>query len=232
MPAPAVRRRRPPRRPSRGFAFLCNTDRKLSTPRARLTLEFARTAGKAGGAEDQDVLVDDQVPGLAAGAGLADVVELEERRAGDQPLAAEPGEQRDAPLGRDQPGGRAGGEDGAGQVDQLAALPPGPGGDHHGPAGAQQLFAAGEDLGEPGEQVLQAVAGEVGGVVAVAVVVLLDPAAAGAPAGAGDVRGGDARPPGLVLDADGVAAQVDGLDQGGADAAHRVGDQVPGLAVA
>ena len=53
-----------------------------------------------------------------------------------------------------------------------------------------------------------------------------------AAAGVGDVRGGDARPPGLVLDADGVAAEVDGLDQGGADAAHRVGDQVPGLAVA
>ena len=51
-------------------------------------------------------------------------------------------------------------------------------------------------------------------------------------AGAGDVRGGELRPPGLVLHADGVAAQVDGLDQGGADAAHRVGDQVPGLAVA
>ena len=51
-------------------------------------------------------------------------------------------------------------------------------------------------------------------------------------AGVGDVRGGDVRPPRLVLDADGVAAEVDGLDQGGADAAHRVGDQVPGLAVA
>ena len=51
-------------------------------------------------------------------------------------------------------------------------------------------------------------------------------------AGVGDVRGGEVRPPGLVLHADGVAAEVDGLDQGGADAAHRVGDQVPGLAVA
>ncbi len=66
------------------------------------TLEFARTRGKEC-PEDQDVLVDDQVPGLAAGAGLADVVELEERRPGDQPPAAEPREQRDAPLGRDQP---------------------------------------------------------------------------------------------------------------------------------
>src|ERR1019366_7852364 len=230
-------------------------------------------------AEYQDVLVNDEVPGLAGGGGFADVVELEEGRAGDQALAAEPGEQRDAPLGRDQAGARAGGEHGAGQVDQFAALPPGAGG---GPAGAQQRGASGEDLGEPGKQVVQAVAGEVGGVVAVPVVVLLHSAAPGAllgadlpvdaapvgrggdhqrhppgharreqggelagvpadhlrlasrvlPAGAGDVRGGDVRPPGLVLDADGVAAEVDGLDQGGADAAHRVGDQVPGLAVA
>ena len=83
-----------------------------------------------------------------------------------------------------RPGAGAGGEHGAGQVDQLAALPPGPGGDHDGPAGAQQRGAAGEDLGEPGEQVIQAVEREVGGVVAVAVVVLLHPAAPGALLGA------------------------------------------------
>src|SRR5579859_1710461 len=41
------------------------------------TLEFARTAGKAGRPEDQDVFVHDQVPGLAAAACLADVVKLE-----------------------------------------------------------------------------------------------------------------------------------------------------------
>jgi hypothetical protein len=45
----------------------------LSTP------EFARTAGKRGGAEDEHVLVRDQVPGLAAAASLAEVVQLEER---------------------------------------------------------------------------------------------------------------------------------------------------------
>ena len=48
-------------------------------------------------------------------------------------------------------------------------------------------------------------------------------------AGVGDVGGGEPRPPGLVLHAERVAAEVDGLDQGGADAAHRVGDQVAGL---
>ena len=83
-----------------------------------------------------------------------------------------------------RPARGAGGEDGAGQVDQLAVLPPGPGGDHDGPAGAQQRGAAGQDPGEPGEEVVQAPAGEVGGVVAVAVVVLSDPAAARALLGA------------------------------------------------
>jgi len=48
----------------------------------------------------------------------------------------------------------------------------------------------------------------------------------------GDVGGGDLRPAVLVLDAEAVAAEVNRLDQGGADAAHRVGDQVPGLGVA
>jgi hypothetical protein len=60
------------------------------------TLEFTRTAGKARPGEHEDVLVNDQVPGLAAGAGLADVVELEERRPGDQVLAPQAREQRAA----------------------------------------------------------------------------------------------------------------------------------------
>ena len=172
---------------------------------------------------------------------------------------------------------------GGGQVDQLAVLPPGPGGDHGQPAGAQQHRAAGQDRGEPGEQVIQPLVGEVGRVVAVAVVVLADPALRAAPllgvdlpvdaravgrrgddqggppgharrqqrgqqpgvaadhlggpgralaAGMGDVGGGERGPAVLVLDAEAVAAEVDGLDQGGADTAHRVGNQVPWLGVA
>jgi hypothetical protein len=128
--------------------------------------------------------VHQQVPGLAAAAGFADVVELEERRAGDQLAAAQPGQQGDAPRGRDQARGLPGREHGGGQVDELAVVTPGPGGDHGQPAGAQQRRAAFEDLGEPGEQVIEAVVGEVGRVVAVAVVVFLDPAAAGALLGA------------------------------------------------
>ena len=36
-------------------------------------------------------------------------------------------------------------------------------------------------------------------------------------------------PAGLVFHAEPVAAEVDRFDEGGADAAHRVGDQVPGF---
>jgi hypothetical protein len=85
--------------------------------------------GRGRVAEDQHVLVHDQVPGLAAAAGLAEVVELEERGPGDQPAVAQPGEQGNVPGDRGQAGAGAGGEDGGGQVDEFPVLPPGPGGD-------------------------------------------------------------------------------------------------------
>jgi hypothetical protein len=47
----------------------------------------------------------------------------------------------------------------------------------------------------------------------------------------GDVVVGDVRPAWLVFDADRVAVEVGGFDKGGADAAHRVEDQVAGPAV-
>jgi hypothetical protein len=47
-----------------------------------------------------------------------------------------------------------------------------------------------------------------------------------------DPLGGKRHPAGLILDADTVSAQVDGLGQGGADAAHRLGDQVARSGVA
>jgi hypothetical protein len=46
--------------------------------------------------------VHDEVLRVAAAAGLADVVELEERRPGHQVRAAQAGEQREASLGRNQ----------------------------------------------------------------------------------------------------------------------------------
>ena len=61
------------------------------------------------------------------------------------------------------------------------------------PPGRSSVLAAGQDLGEPGEHVIQAVVGQVGRVVAVAVVVLLDPAAAVRAARRGPGRGRWAR---------------------------------------
>ena len=70
----------------------------------------------------------------------------------------------------------AGGDDGGGQVGQLAVVAPGPGGDDGEAAGPQQHRASGQDAGEPGEQLVQVLVGEIGGIVTVAVVVLLDTA--------------------------------------------------------
>ena len=88
----------------------------------------------------------DEVHGTPRRAGLADLWSWKnDGRATSCPSRTR-GEQGDAPLGRDEAGAQAGGDDGAGQVDQLAVLAPGPGGDHDGPAGAQQGGAAGQDL--------------------------------------------------------------------------------------
>jgi len=50
-------------------------------------------------------------------------------------------------------------------------------------------------------------------------------------AGVGDVGAAQVGPLRLVLDADGVTAEMDRFDQGRADAGHRVQDQVAGLGV-
>jgi hypothetical protein len=57
-----------------------------------------------------------------------------------------------------------------------------------------------------------------------------DPSVAGAALGAGqgDVGAGQRDPAGFVLDAEAVAAGVDGFDQGGADPGEGVEYQVPG----
>lgn len=57
--------------------------------------------------------------GILRAAELADVVELEEGRAGREPTVAEAGEQGDAPLYGDQTGGDGGVE--GGEVDEFAA---------------------------------------------------------------------------------------------------------------
>src|SRR5207247_2001058 len=117
----------------------------------------------ATGLQDEDVFVGDDVDGHAAGAGLAGVVEGEERGAGDQPLVAQPGQQRHGPLDQHEAGLLGGGFERAGEVDQDAAAPPGAGGEHHQPAGAQRPCGGGEDLDHPIEQGGLPGGGEVGG---------------------------------------------------------------------
>jgi hypothetical protein len=101
-----------------------------------------------GPGEDQDVLVLDHHERDTLPPGVAYVLHLEERRPGDQPAVADAGEKGDTALRRSQARSLAGGENGGGQVDEFTALPPGPGGDHHGAAGAQDASALREDLGE------------------------------------------------------------------------------------
>src|SRR5690606_25080127 len=126
-----------------------------------------------------------------------DVVKLEERRSGDELAVADAGDEGDAPVDEGESGGVAGGDDHAGDVDQLASGAVGAGGDRHDAAGPEQWDAAGEDVGEPGGELVVAAVGEVGPVVAVAVVDLGDAAAASGvlahvPVGGGAVgRGGD-----------------------------------------
>jgi hypothetical protein len=62
--------------------------------------------------------------------------QLEEGVAGCQTAVAYGGQQRHAPLQRDQPGGDGGVGDGAGQVNEYAASSPRSGGDHDDAAGA------------------------------------------------------------------------------------------------
>jgi len=63
----------------------------------------------------------------SAGAGFADLLELEERRPGDQTVIADGGEERDAPLERGEAGVDASRDDRGGQVDEFAVLAPWPG---------------------------------------------------------------------------------------------------------
>ncbi len=107
------------------------------------TLGFAGTPAGSGLLEHEDVLVGDQVHRDALAAGLADLLELEERRPGQQFAVADRGQQRDAPLQQDEPGGGAGADDRRGQVDEFAVFAPRPGGDDDDAAGAQQGVAAG-----------------------------------------------------------------------------------------
>jgi hypothetical protein len=88
---------------------------------------FRRRARTRGGQYDRKTRTSSRSGDRApAGAGPADVAELEERGPGDLLAAVEPGEQGGAPLDQDQAGAAPGGDHGAGQVDELDIIVPEP----------------------------------------------------------------------------------------------------------
>src|SRR5690606_11329567 len=143
--------------------------------------------------EDVDQFVLQQPLRVAVLVGEADVVELEERRSGDELAVADGGDEGDAPVDEGESGGVAGGDDHAGDVDQLASAAVGAGGDRRDPTRLEQRYAAGEDVGEPCGELVVAAVGEVGPVVSVAVVDFGYPAAASGVLAHVPVRGGPIR---------------------------------------
>jgi len=86
------------------------------------------------------------------GPGAPDVVELEERRPRNHPVAVQASQAGHQPLHQLQARGVGGSDHHAREVHQLPAAPVRAGGDHHPGRGAQQRQAPGQDLGEPGPQ--------------------------------------------------------------------------------
>jgi hypothetical protein len=85
--------------------------------------------------ENVDQLVLDEPLRVAGLVGEAGVVELEERRPGDELAVADAGDEGDAAVDEGESGGVAGGGDHAGDVDQLASGAVGAGGDRDDAAG-------------------------------------------------------------------------------------------------
>jgi hypothetical protein len=70
--------------------------------------------------EQEQVFVRDDVGGQPGGAHAAGLVLGKERRAGDEPVTAQPADQRDVTVDGLEPGFARGGDDQAGQVGQDA----------------------------------------------------------------------------------------------------------------
>ncbi len=104
----------------------------------RLCTDFWLTHRTRWFLQDEDVFVADQVHRYALPAGFADLLELEERRPGNEPAVTDRGEQGGAPLEREEPGGDPGRNNRGRQVDELTVLAPGPRGDNGDTAGPQQ----------------------------------------------------------------------------------------------
>src|SRR6266545_765123 len=135
----------------------------------------------APGLERDHILVLQEPLRVAVGDGGADVALLEERGPGDEPAAANAGDQGGAFLVQAEAGVDACGGDHAGDVDEFAVAAVGAGGDGDDAAGAKDRGGAGEDLGEPVGQFVVVAVGEV---CRVAAVLVMDFAHL-APAGAG-----------------------------------------------
>ena len=103
-------------------------------------------------AEDEDVFVGDDPQREPVGAGLADLVQLEERRAGDQPVLAQPDQEGGVAFIEHQAGRLGHLGELAGEVDELVAVAVGPGGQDQQSVGGQQVLAVGQDLLEGLEQ--------------------------------------------------------------------------------
>jgi hypothetical protein len=86
------------------------------------------------------------------GAGLADLVQLEERRAGHQPVLAQPDQEGSVAFIQHQPGRLGHPGELAGEIDKVVAVAVGPGGQDQQPVGSQQVLTAGQDLLEGLEQ--------------------------------------------------------------------------------
>src|SRR5262249_51384622 len=128
-----------------------------------------------------DVFVCDEVHRDVVVAGVADLLELKEGRSGHEAVVADRGQQRPAPFeGGEAHCGGGGGERGWGGGPR-AGVAAGSGCDHRDAAGAQHGVCAAQDGGEPGQQLCDVAVGEVGGVVAVAVVGLVHTGAGGGP---------------------------------------------------
>jgi hypothetical protein len=134
----------------------------------------------SGPAEYEDFFVGDDPQREPVGAGLADLVQLEERGAGHQPVLAQPDQEGGVAFIQQQAGRLGHLGELSGEVDEVVAVAVGAGGQDQQPVGSQQVLAAGQDLLEGLEQGGLVDPAEVGWVGGVGVVEL-----GHAPAGAG-----------------------------------------------
>jgi hypothetical protein len=116
-------------------------------------------------------------------------------------------------------------------VEVVVLLHAAPGDDRHLPVGGRSVGRGGDhERGLP-DEVGWEQRGQLAGVAVEHLGRVEDRRVGAVVAGEVEVGTGDVDPVRLVLDADRAAPEMDGLDEGGADPAHRVQDEVPGARV-